>query len=499
MPDEVVRLSEVANCVAGDLRGDGSVKVNDVTHDSREAGPGSVFAAIRGTKVDGHTYVEGAAKRGAVAALVERFMPCPLPQVRVRDTRRALGVVAALVHGEPTSRLEVVGVTGTNGKTTVAVMLQSIARMSGRSVARVGTLGTDIDGEPRPLVLTTPEASDLQRLFATIEGKGVSLVALEVSSHALALNRVDGTCFAVAAFTNLSQDHLDFHGDMESYFAAKQRLFDGRASVHVIDVTTRWGRRLAEAALGPLLKVGYGRGHDVGISAVRPGLTSSGFVLHLAGRERAVTVRPGGRHNVHNAAVAAACARAIGIEPDSIVNGLQAVQRVSGRMDPVHAGQPFDVLVDYAHTPAAVETVVRVALENCSGSTIVVVGAAGDRDATKRPHLGAAASRAHLAVITSDNPRSEDPVGLVDQVAAGAVGGRAEVVREVDRSRAIRLAVERAEPGDAVLILGKGHEQYQQVGSDIVPFSDRALAFEYLRERWSPCGSDRRAMTGTTS
>lgn len=359
-------------------------------------------------------------------------------------------------------------------------------------------MGADIDGEYRSLALTTPEASDLQRLFAVIEERGVSTVALEVSSHALSLNRVDGTSFSVAAFTNLSQDHLDFHGDMESYFSAKQRMFDGRASTHVIDVTSRWGRRLAESVSGTLLRVGYGPGYEVGISEAEPGLTGSGFVLHIGGRGTAVKVRPGGMHNIHNAALAAACARAVGVDRDSIVKGLEAVRRVSGRLDPVDAGQPFDVLVDYGHTPAAVETVVNVALVGSSGSVIVVVGAAGERDAIKRPLLGEAASRAHLAVITSDNPRSEDPVSLVEQVAAGAVGGRAEVVREVDRAQAIRLALDRAGPGDTVLILGKGHERYQQVGSERVPFNDRDIASTHLRRRRSPASSDQRAITGFT-
>ena len=485
MPDKVVLLSDVARRVTGSLRGDGALTVCDVTHDSREAGPGSLFVAIRGRKVDGHAYIRRAVERGAHAALVERFIPCSLPQVRVADTRRALGPAAALVHGDPTHQLAVVGVTGTNGKTTVTVMLESIASAAGRQFARVGTLGIRIAGHHKPLTLTTPEASDLQRMFATMVLRGVSLVATEVSSHALALNRVDGTSFAVAAFTNLSQDHLDFHGDMEDYFAAKQKLFDGRASLHVIDVTTEAGQRLAAAARGRVVRVGYGSDCEVRIIDAEPGLSSSSSVLLIGGVEVAVTVRPGGLHNLRNAALAAGCARAVGIEVDSIMEGLQAVRRIPGRLDPVDAGQPFDVLVDYAHTPAAVETVVGTALDRCSGSTIVVVGAAGERDAAKRPLLGLAAARADLAVITSDNPRSEDPAALVDEVAAGTAGGRAEVVREVDRSKAILLALERAEPGDTVLILGKGHEQHQDLGTEVIPFDDRAVAATYLRELWA--------------
>ena len=499
MPETVVRLSDVAFRVSGDLRGDGTLAVCDVTHDSREAGPGHLFAAIRGERVDGHAYVRQAGERGARAALVERFIPCTLPQVRVADTRRALGPAAALVHGDPTRGLEVVGITGTNGKTTVTVMLESIARVADRHFARVGTLGIDIAGHHEPLSLTTPEASDLQRLFASMILRGVSLVAMEVSSHALALNRVDGTSFAVAAFTNLSQDHLDFHQDMEDYFAAKQRLFDGRASVHVIDVTTRAGRRLAGSARGRVVRVGHGDDCEVRITDAEPGLSDSRFVLLIGGTEAAVSVRPGGLHNIRNAAVAAGCARAAGMGTDSIVEGLRAVSQVPGRLDPVDAGQPFDVLVDYAHTPTAVETVVGTALEHSRGSTIVVVGAAGERDTAKRPLLGVAAARADLAVITSDNPRSEDPAVLVDEVAAGTTGGRAEVVREADRRKAILLALDRARPGDTVLILGKGHEQYQDLGADVIPFDDRAVAASYLRERWASPGSGSRTMTGARS
>ena len=499
MPDRVVKLSDVARRVTGDLRGDGTVAVCDVTHDSREAGPGFLFVAVRGRRVDGHAFVRRAAERGARAAMVERFVPCSVPQVRVADTRRALGPAAALVHGDPTRRLDVVGITGTNGKTTVTVMFESIAGAAGRRFARVGTLGTAIAGRRGALPLTTPEASDLQRLFATMVQRGVSLVAMEVSSHALALNRTAGTSFAVAAFTNLSQDHLDFHHDMESYFAAKQKLFDDRASVHVIDVTTDAGRRLAGLSPGRVVRVGYGTDCDVRITGEEPGLSSSAFVLLIDGLEEAVTVRPGGLHNIRNAALAAGCARVVGIEPDSIVQGLRAVRRVPGRLDPVDAGQPFDVLVDYAHTPAAVETVVGMALDHSRGSTIVVVGAAGERDAAKRPLLGGAAARADLAVITSDNPRSEDPALLVDQVAAGTVGGRAEVVREVDRSKAIRLALERAKPGDTVLILGKGHEQYQDLGNEVIPFDDRAVAGSFLRHRWKQSGSGGRTMVEARS
>ena len=485
MRSDLVELTAVARRVKGELRGDGSTTVSDVTQDSRRARSGTLFVAVRGLKADGHVYVGDAAARGATAVLVEQFLPCSLPQIRVPDTRRVLGPAAALVNGDPSRRLDVIGVTGTNGKTTVTLMLESIASAAERCFARVGTLGAKIIGEYEPLTLTTPEASDLQRLFHRMVGRGVSLVALEVSSHALALDRVEGTSFAVAAFTNLSQDHLDFHKDMEQYFAAKRRLFDGRASAHVIDVADQAGRRMAESAPDPVVTVGYGDGHDVAILAAESDLAGSRFSCRLGDEEVTMMVRPGGLHNVRNAALAAACAREVGIGTGEIVAGLNAIERIPGRLDPVEAGQPFQVLVDYAHTPEAVGSVVGTALDHCGGSIIVVVGAAGERDSAKRSLLGAAAARAHLAVITSDNPRSEDPVALVDEVVAGTADGRAEVIPEVDRDRAIRLALERARPGDAVLILGKGHEQQQDLGNEVVPFDDWAVAASHLQERWA--------------
>ena len=483
MPTEPVRLNAIARRVGGELRGDGSAGVTDITHDSRTAGIGSLFTAMRGLEVDSHAYVGEAVDRGATAALVEEFVPRPIPQIRVSDTRRALGPAAAIVNGDPTRRLEVIGVTGTNGKTTVTLMIESIADVAGLPFGRVGTLGTRILGDREPLARTTPEGSDLQRLFRRMLERGVHLVAMEVSSHALALHRVDGTSFTVAAFTNLSQDHLDFHGDMEGYFDAKRKLFDGRAALHVIDVADAAGRRLARSSARPVTTVGFGEGHDLAIIDTDTDLTGARFTYRVAGEEVEVRMRLGGVHNVRNAALAAACAWRVGIGVDEVVGGLEAIERIRGRLDPVEAGQPFTVLIDYAHTPEAVESVVGMAIEHCEESVIVVVGAAGERDPAKRPLLGAAAAQAHQAIITSDNPRSEDPEKLVDEVVAGTSGGRAEVIREVDRRAAIRLALERACPDDVVLILGKGHEQVQDLGDRIVPFDDREVTASYLRAK----------------
>lgn len=482
MPAEPATVARIAESVGGRLQGEGALGITDVVHDSRAAAPGVLFCAIRGFTVDGHDFIGAALDRGASALLVEEPATVAVPQIVVSDSRAALAPAAAVVHHHPSRDVSVIGVTGTNGKTTITAMLESIARADGRSFGRIGTLGASIDGEPVPMAHTTPEASDLQRLLARMRDHGVRLVAMEVSSHALALHRADAVAYDVAAFTNLSQDHLDFHPDMEAYFDAKRKLFDGRASHHVVAVEDAAGRRLA-AMVEPVLTVGFDAACDVTADQVVEGLERSSARLVVDGGAVDVVVRPGGRFNVVNAMVAAACAGLVGIDLPTIADGLAALGRVPGRLDVIDLGQPFTVVVDYAHTPGGVETVVRLARSVCGGQVIAVVGSAGDRDAAKRPLMGAAAALAHVAVITSDNPRTEDPRSLVDAVVAGTAGGQAEVVIEVDRTKAIHLALDRAAPGDAVLILGKGHEQGQDLGDVVIPFDDRDVSLTHLKQQ----------------
>ena len=484
MPTDPVTVATIAEALGGDLFGDGSTAISDVVHDSRDAGAGCLFAAIRGFRVDGHTFVSTARRRGASAALVEDHVDVDIPQIRVDDTRRALAFAAAAVHHHPSRSMTVIGITGTNGKTTVTYALEAIARAAGRSFGRIGTLGATINGQPAPVRRTTPEASDLQRLLRQMADEGVELVAMEVSSHALVLCRAEAVSFSVAAFTNLSQDHLDFHADMSEYFEAKQLLFDGRATHHVLWIDDEAGARLAER-LDEALTVGFGTNAFVRATDVVAGLTTSQITLHIDDRSTPATVTPGGTHNIANALVAAACAHVVGIDIEAIREGLASMPRIPGRLDPVEAGQPFTVVVDYAHSPAGVETVIRGARELTAGSVIVVVGSAGDRDAAKRPLMGSAAALADVAVITSDNPRTEDPQALVEAVVAGTVGGRAEVVAEINRTRAIHLALDRAQPGDAVLILGKGHEQGQDFGEEVIAYDDRQVAMAHLADRWA--------------
>lgn len=480
-------VGELAQELSAGVRGERSVRVRDVTHDSRQASPGSLFAAIRGARSDGHDYAAAAAAGGAAALLVEEFVAVPLPQIKVDDARRALAAAAAAVHGRPSQRMRVIGVTGTNGKTTVTFMLEAIAAAAGIRFGRVGTLGAAWGDRRLPLSRTTPEASDLQRLLAEMAGDGVEMVALEATSHALALHRVEEISLRVAAFTNLSQDHLDFHADLEEYFQIKSRLFDERARHRVIWAEDEYGARLAGEADPPVTLVGWSPDHYV---RGRAGPDSSLEVAIAGGGAASVRVSPAGKHNLANALVAAGCAHRAGVELGDIARGLSSVPPIPGRMEAVERGQPFRVLVDYAHTPDAVRRAVAAARGMGTGRVIAVAGAAGDRDRAKRPLLGRAAAEADLAVITSDNPRSEDPAGLVEEVAAGARGGGARVELRVDRAQAIRDALREARPGDVVLILGKGHEVGQDFGDRVVPFDDREAAARCLDSLYGRSGRE---------
>ncbi len=460
------------------------VVISDVQHDSRHAGPGVLFVAVPGSRADGHDFAPAAVAAGAAALLVERRLPLDVPQLVVDDARAALPWAAVEVHGHPARSLDVVGITGTNGKTTVTYMLESIARQAGIPTGVIGTIGASIDGTPVPLGRTTPESSDLQRLLRRMVDEGVRLVAMEVSSHSLAYGRVTGIEFDVAAFTNLSQDHLDFHRDMEDYFATKATLFEpGHARRAVVWLDEPWGRRLAASVTIPTRTVGWEPDGDLQVADLLLTGTGSRFRLVTGDGAIPVTVPLAGRFNAANAAVAVACALELGIAAADITAGLARLPPVSGRFQRVDAGQTFTVVVDYAHTPDAISAVVAETRRLIAGRVIVVLGAGGDRDHSKRQMMGAAAATADLAVLTTDNPRSEDPAAILAEVAAGVPAG-AEVQTELDRERAITLAVEAAGDGDAVLILGKGHEQGQELaGGIVIPFDDRDVAAAAVRAR----------------
>lgn len=473
-------LAALAEATGGTVLGDPEVVVTDATHDSRQAGPGALFVAVRGMSTDGHRFVAQAVAQGSPAVVVEVPQQVEVPQLVVDDSRARLATIAAEVHGHPSHQLSLVGVTGTNGKTTVTYLLESIAAAAGLPSGLIGTIQSRVGADPIPSLRTTPEATDLQRMLRVMVDRGARVVAAEVSSHALALGRVDATRFAVAAFTNLSQDHLDFHGSMEAYYRAKASLFEPwRAERAVIWMDDPWGRRLAGEVSVPVLTVGMAQPGDVSGEVLYSSLRSTRLRITAPGWETEVELPLGGVFNAANALIAAGCAHLLGIPAEAVAAGLAAAPPVPGRFELVSGDSPLAVLVDYAHTPAGIEAVVSEVRRVHRGRVIVVLGAGGDRDREKRPAMGRAASSADLVVVTSDNPRSEDPEAIIDQVISGLSTG-AEVRRISDRRTAIRTALEAASPGDAVLVLGKGHERGQEVGGRMLPFDDRMVAREEL-------------------
>lgn len=460
-----------ARAVRGDPDG---AEIVAIGHDSTSVVPGALFCCVPGSRADGHDFAAAAVEAGAVALLVQRFLDVDVPQVLVDDARTAMAHVAAALYGHPSRRMAVVGVTGTNGKTTTTHFLRAILEAAGRRAAVIGTLSGGVarsGGRSGPG--TTPAAPELQAHLAELAGEGFDSVAMEVSSHAMVQHRVDGVRFAVAVFTNLSQDHLDFHGTIEDYFAAKASLFvPERAVVGVINADDPWGRRLLEAARLPTRPFSMADAAD--LSYDRLGTTFSW-------EGERVRLRLTGTVNVANALAAAAAARELGVAAGAVAAGLSSVASVPGRNEPVDRGQPFSVLVDYAHTPDALEQTLAGARRMAGpGRVLVVFGCGGDRDRAKRPLMGEVAARlADLAVLTTDNPRSEDPAAIAEQVRAGVRRPEALVV-EPDRRAAIALALEAAQPGDVVVLAGKGHETTQVVGTDVRPFDDRAVAAEIL-------------------
>jgi UDP-N-acetylmuramoyl-L-alanyl-D-glutamate--2,6-diaminopimelate ligase len=453
------------------------VEVADLAYDARAVGPGTLFFCVPGFTVDGHDFAPRAVERGAVALVVERPLALGVPEVVVPSARAAMAPAAAAFHRDPTARLDVVGVTGTNGKTTTAFLVRGLLQAAGRQTGLLGTVTSVIGGEERPVVRTTPEAIELQHDFAEMVAGGDVACAMEVSSHALALHRADAIHWAAAVFTNLSRDHLDFHPTMEDYFVAKRRLFEAGPRTAVVNLDDAYGRRLAGDLEDPV---------TFGIDSADAALRATDVEIALTGsrfRVGALELRTPlpGRFNVLNVLGAVAAARALGVADDVIAEAVSNAGRVPGRFEPVDAGQPFAVLVDYAHTPDSLENVLRAARELTDGRVIVVFGAGGDRDRGKRPLMGRAArALADRVVVTSDNPRSEDPEAIIAQILDGT-GEGPEVEAIVDRREAIARAVELAGTGDAVVIAGKGHEQGQEFEDGRkVPFDDVTVAREAL-------------------
>jgi UDP-N-acetylmuramoyl-L-alanyl-D-glutamate--2,6-diaminopimelate ligase len=468
--DHLIERALVANDQPFDLTAEGATAaltdVGSVTMDSRAVVAGTLFACVPGRSADGHDFAPGAVAAGAVALLAERPLALAVPQIVVPSVRGVLGLVAAAVYDDPSRALMVVGVTGTNGKTTTVSMLASVFAAAGWPATALGTLTQ---------ARTTPEAPELQARLAELRREGCRAVAMEVSSHAIDQHRIDGLHFSAAVFTNLTQDHLDYHGTMERYYAAKARLFEAdRAAVAVVNRDDPWGRRLIDElrrrGSPPLVTYGLDDAEGLDLRAATFGW-----------RGQRVALRLGGRFNVVNALAAATSAEVLGVTVGQIATGLGSLERVRGRFEAVDAGQDFTVLVDYAHTPDGLAQALGAARELTDRRLLVVFGAGGDRDHDKRPLMGEVAARlADLVVVTSDNPRSEDPGAIIEQILAG-VGDTTHVRSVVDRAQAIETVLAVSRPGDVVVIAGKGHESGQEIAGEVRPFDDATEARDVLR------------------
>ncbi|MCU0312920.1 MAG: UDP-N-acetylmuramoyl-L-alanyl-D-glutamate--2,6-diaminopimelate ligase [Solirubrobacteraceae bacterium] len=470
-----MRLRDLLADAGPSAAGAGDVEIARLAYDDREAGPGTLFFCVPGFTRDGHDFAPGAVARGAAALVVQRPLGLGVPEVLVADVRAAMAPAAARLHGDPTARLRMAGITGTNGKTTTAFLTRSLLEAAGLRTGLLGTVEQVVGGVAQPAVRTTPEAIDLQATFARMLEAGDAACVMEVSSHALALHRADAVHWDAAVFTNLTQDHLDFHPTMSDYFHAKRRLFTAGPRVRIAVVDDPYGRRLAGEFPGT---VGVGiDSEDAALRAHDLRADAAGTTFALDGRDWRVPLP--GRFNVLNALCAIAVARALSEAGDDLLReALAGAARAPGRFEPVEAGQDFTVLVDYAHTPDSLALALHAARELTAGRVLVVFGCGGDRDRGKRPQMGAiAAGASDVAIVTSDNPRSEDPAAIIAQVLGGVpADAPAQVEAIEDRADAIAAALGRAAPGDVVLIAGKGHEQGQDAGGRVLPFDDAQVA-----------------------
>lgn len=485
---------------AVERRGNLDVVVTAVTDDSRAITPGSVFVAVRGERVDGHAFVGKAVEAGAAGVVLQKGSavapPPSVPVVRVADTRRILGVLASRFHGDPSARLRMVGVTGTNGKTTVTYLCKGILDTAGRKVGLIGTVAYQIGAERLPASHTTPGAVELQALLARMASAGMDTVVMEVSSHALALDRTAGCEFDVAVFTNLTQDHLDFHRDMESYFDAKLRLFSGldsdgrkrRPKRAIVNVDDPRGARVCAASRAAVWTYGIRQAADIRAEDVRLTLGGTRLMAVTPLGRFPVESRLVGEHNVYNILAAIGVGLYEEVPPETVQRGIASVTNVPGRFERVEAGQDFTVVVDYAHTDDALHRLLTTAQALKTGRILTVFGCGGDRDRGKRPKMGRVAARlSDIVFLTSDNPRSEDPSAILREIEVGVKEVLAEkpVRYEIipDRRTAIETAVREARGGDMVLIAGKGHEDYQIVGSMRLHFDDREVARAAIKAR----------------
>lgn len=462
-----------------------NIEVTDLSYDSRKAVPGSLHFCRGGSVYDGHDYARRALNAGAVALVTERLLELPAPMVIVENARASMNAVASPFFGEPSKRLRVVGITGTNGKTTTAFLLHSIFRTQGDPSGLMGTIETRVGDEVEPGVRTTPESVDFQRVLSRMVDAGARACAVEVTSHAIDQRRIEGTTFELAVFTNLSQDHLDYHGSIESYFQTKLEFFRGDwARAGLVNADDAWGEQVVAEATIPVRTYAVKKDADYRAEVSESDKHGSRFVAVGPGLTIEITMNIPGDFMVSNALAAVAAANELGVPEEKIREGIARLQGVPGRLEPVREGQPFSVLVDYAHTPEALGNVLATARLLVPGRVIAVFGCGGDRDQSKRPLMGeAAAKHADLIYLTSDNPRSEDPSAILREIEAGITSAASppRYLVEPDRAAAIKQAISEARAGDVVVIAGKGHESYQEFDGRTVPFEDRLVASDALR------------------
>jgi UDP-N-acetylmuramoyl-L-alanyl-D-glutamate--2,6-diaminopimelate ligase len=470
----------------------GDLEILEIAYDSRSVKRGTLFVAIRGEKTDGNKFVPDAVGRGAVAVLSEDAKPGTIPKefpwIQVADARKALAISAANYYARPAEVLKLIGVTGTNGKTTTSYLVDSILRAAGCEVGLLGTIGYRLVREARPAPNTTPESLDLQKHLAEIVRAGGTHAVLEASSHALALDRLWGCPFAVAIFTNLTRDHLDYHKTLEDYFAAKRRLFEGTGAAApatgVINRDDEYSQRLSGLASRTLT---YGLEPGADVTTRKPALSLSGVEFTADTPTGKIEIRSKlvGRPNVYNILAAISTGVALALPKEVITTGIAQLSAVPGRFERIEVGQPFLLIVDYAHTDDALRNLLATATElNPNGRIITMFGCGGDRDRTKRPLMGEAAGRASdIVVLTSDNPRNEDPLLIINDVIVGVQRTKAKVFVEPDRQKAIEMALDEARSGDIVLLAGKGHETYQVLRDRTIAFDDREVARAVLRRR----------------
>ncbi len=482
-----MRINELLNHVAAlKVSQAAETDIRGITGDSRRTKQGDLFVCIRGSKSNGTEFIPQAVQRGAVAIAAEDPLEFGSGTfILVKDAREFLALAARAIMGDPAARMNLAAVTGTNGKTTTSYLLHSIYRRAGYRSCMAGTTGLMIGETRLHSERTTPEADELLGFFRTALQQGCTHGAVEVSSHALVLKRVLGIRFQVGIFSNLTPDHLDFHIDMESYYEAKKILFtplgQNRVETGVINIDDSYGRRLANEASCPLLTYGFDDGADLRISDCNYGPDQSRLTLTTKGK--AVEIRSNllGRPNAYNVAAAFGGALAAGLVPEAIRDGIESLQGVPGRMERVEEGQPFLVIVDYAHTPDALENMLRTVRALPHRRLITLFGCGGDRDRSKRPIMGEIAARlSDVVIATSDNPRTEDPAAILNEIEIGLAKGSAGYRLILDRRAAIQTAVAMAEKYDAVVIAGKGHESYQIIGNDALPFDDREAAREAI-------------------